>query len=234
MSMNTVLMIFVLLACFRRTVFLVLSIPFTRVAYRSKNRRKGQTAPVKRSFLDKVSDKYASMFEHLIIYYVAMVPSHWMRMFYYRRVFLMDIAEHVVIYAGVEMRCVERISIGQGSIIGSNSILDGREGLFIGENVNFSSNVSVWTMQHDYRDKDFGCTPEHVGPVFIGDRVWIGPNSTILPGRKISGGAVVAAGAVVTKDVAEYTVVGGVPAKKITDRPGGMDYVFNGQSRLFL
>jgi len=51
------------------------------------------------------------------------------------------------------------------------------------------------------------------GPVLIEDDVWIGCNAVVLRGVKIGKGAVIAAGCVVTKDVAPYTIVGGVPAK---------------------
>jgi len=61
--------------------------------------------------------------------------------------------------------------------------------------------------------------PAFEGNVIIGDDVWLGANSTILPGVKIGDGAIVGAGAVVTKDIEAYTVVTGVPAKKIKDRP---------------
>lgn len=57
-----------------------------------------------------------------------------------------------------------------------------------------------------------------VNPAIIGNDVWIGSNAIILQGVKIGDGAVVAAGAVVTKDVEPFTVVGGVPAKKIKDK----------------
>ena len=57
-----------------------------------------------------------------------------------------------------------------------------------------------------------------VKPVVIGNDVWIGSNVVILQGCKVGDGAVVAAGAVVTHNVEPYTVVGGVPAKKIKDR----------------
>lgn len=52
-------------------------------------------------------------------------------------------------------------------------------------------------------------------PVVIGHDVWIGHGAIVLPGRRIGTGAVVAAGAVVTKDVEDYTIVAGVPARPI-------------------
>lgn len=55
-------------------------------------------------------------------------------------------------------------------------------------------------------------------PVVIGNDVWIGANVIILPGVHIGDGAVIAAGAVVTKDVNDYAIVGGVPAKVIRYR----------------
>ncbi len=56
------------------------------------------------------------------------------------------------------------------------------------------------------------------GPVVIGNDVWIGADAVILRGVKIHDGAVVAAGAVVTRDVAPYSIVGGVPAREIGRR----------------
>ena len=54
--------------------------------------------------------------------------------------------------------------------------------------------------------------------VYIGNDVWIGDNALLMAGVRIGDGAIVATGAVVTKDIPPYTIVGGVPAKKIGQR----------------
>lgn len=54
--------------------------------------------------------------------------------------------------------------------------------------------------------------------VTIGHDVWIGHGATVLPGVTIGHGAVIGAGAVVSRDVAPYTIVGGVPARLIRER----------------
>jgi len=54
--------------------------------------------------------------------------------------------------------------------------------------------------------------------VSIGHDVWIGHAAIVLPGVTVGDGAVIAAGAVVSKDVAPYTIVGGVPARQIRER----------------
>lgn len=59
---------------------------------------------------------------------------------------------------------------------------------------------------------------ESIDPITIGNDVWIGDNVTLAHGVTIGDGAVVAANSVVTKDVAPFTVVGGVPARRIKDR----------------
>jgi phosphonate metabolism protein (transferase hexapeptide repeat family) len=53
--------------------------------------------------------------------------------------------------------------------------------------------------------------------VVIGNDVWIGHAVIVMPGVKVGDGAVLAAGAVVTRDVAPYTIVGGVPARQIRE-----------------
>lgn len=119
------------------------------------------------------------------------------------------------VYSGIEYRNPKGLKIGKGTALGHRAILDARMGLEIGESVCFGTEVMIWSLHHDYNDINF----KGVGAkVVIGDFVWLGSRCIILPGVSIGNGAVVAAGAVVTKDVEEFTVVGGIPAKQIAKR----------------
>ena len=158
---------------------------------------------------------------------VGCIPSHHVRNWLYKKVYGVTMAKDVVIYFGAEMRGSWNLSLGKGCIVGDQAILDARRGgIEIGESVNISSNVSFYTDSHDYNDPYFRASSEKVGGIKIGNRAWIGPNSVILHGINIGEGAVVAAGAVVTKHVPPYTVVGGIPARKIADRNQNLKYQF--------
>lgn len=113
------------------------------------------------------------------------------------------------------------ISIGKNSHINTQCILDGRGGLTIGDSVSVSHRVNLMTGSHDYKSKDFRGIFK---PIQIEDYAWIGIGATILQGVTIGKGAVVCAGAVVTHDVEPYTVVGGVPARVIGERPKELAY----------
>lgn len=123
------------------------------------------------------------------------------------------------------------MTIGNGSIIGDNAILDARNVLTFGENVNVSSNVSFYTEQHNYRDAQFRCNQTSKQSIEVGDRAWIGPNVIVLPGVTIGEGAVCCAGCVVTKNVEPWSVVAGIPATKINSRPSKQTYEF--KSKIF-
>ena len=127
-----------------------------------------------------------------------------------------------------------RLRVGEGSIVGYNNLLDARNGIEIGNHVNFSANVSIYTVQHNHRDPYFSCNQPGNMKVIIESRAWIGPNVIILPGVHVGEGAVCAAGCVVTKDVEPYSVVAGIPAQKVNERPRNLVYEFHGkESRIY-
>lgn len=153
-------------------------------------------------------------FENLFLKCVGHVPSHYFRRFFYR-LFGMKIGSGSTIHMGAVFYDIKNIKIGRDTIIGENVVLDGREKITIGDHVDFASEVMVYNSQHDIQSDDFHAVS---APVEIDDYVFIGPRAIILPGVKIGKGAVIAAGAVVTKDVDEFKIVGGIPAKEIGER----------------
>ncbi|MBU2900551.1 acyltransferase [Maribacter dokdonensis] len=114
-----------------------------------------------------------------------------------------------------------KIVIGENSVINRKCYLDGRGGVIIGNNVSISPEVNLITATHDAQSKNFEYA---IKLIRIEDYVWIGTRATILPGVSLGKGCVVATGSVVSKDVAPFTIVGGVPAKKIGDRNNYLDY----------
>ena len=111
------------------------------------------------------------------------------------------------------------LSIGDNSGIGISCEINGP--VTIGNNVMMGPEVVIYTSGHKFDRTDIPMMEQgstDIEPVTIGDDVWIGRRAIIMPGVKIGTGSVIGAGAVVTKDVPEYCVVGGVPAKIIKIR----------------
>lgn len=142
------------------------------------------------------------------------IPIKKFRHAWWRQFF--QLGKNSNIMMGFRVRALKNIEIGDTSNINPRCMFDGRGGLIkIGNNVDIAPEVNIWTLQHDPQDPDFSTKG---GDVILEDFVWVGNRVTILPNVTIGMGAVVATGAVVTKDVAPWTIVGGVPAKKIGER----------------
>lgn len=92
--------------------------------------------------------------------------------------------------------------------------------LHIGKNVMMGPDVTILTHTHNIERTDIpmGQQGMRVAEVVIGNDVWIGMRVIIMPGVKVGDGVVIGAGAVVTKDVPDFAIVGGVPAKVIRYR----------------
>jgi maltose O-acetyltransferase len=98
---------------------------------------------------------------------------------------------------------------------------DDLEKVVIGDNVMMGPHCIIHTQNHKFDREDIPMCEQgfqEEKPVYIGNDVWIGSRVTILPGVKIGNGVIIGAGAVVTKDVPDYAIVGGNPAKIIRYR----------------
>lgn len=132
--------------------------------------------------------------------------------------------ENVISYGDIEL--ADNVSIsGPGTVLHA---VDGK--IKIGRFTSIAQNVTIqqfnhnmklpstYAMQFHFFSHNFKDDVVSKGDVIIGEDVWIGSNVVILSGVKIGRGAVVAAGSIVTKDVEPYSIVGGVPSKKIKMR----------------
>lgn len=127
------------------------------------------------------------------------------------------------IMPGVYFTHAHRLELGNRVGINSGCNLACRGGLRIGNDSQLGPNVVIVTSGHDFFDParpiiEQGHTD---GPVTLGSDVWIGANATVLPGVTIADGTIVGAGAVVTRDTEPYSIVAGVPARKIGNRGAG-------------
>ena len=112
-----------------------------------------------------------------------------------------------------------QISIGDNSMIGEDSRIGSAAEVKIGSDVLVGPQLLIYTSNHGIkRDAPIRLQALRIAPVEMGDDVWIGARCIIIPGVVIGNGVVVAAGSVVTKNVPDYAVVGGVPAKIIKFR----------------
>lgn len=144
---------------------------------------------------------------------------------------MVSIGEHCTLGCLLQALYGGRITIGENTYIGPQTIIQAKEPITIGNNVIIANNVLIVDNNNhptapDMRLKMSACdnylTDElwtwkyaDSKPVIIEDNVWIGRDSRILKGVHIGKGSIVGLGAIVTKDVPPYTVVAGNPARVV-------------------
>jgi putative colanic acid biosynthesis acetyltransferase WcaF len=160
---------------------------------------------------------------HLGIYnrVLTFFPSFAIRHLILRWLYRLKFGKSSAIEMGVRFYAPQKIEIGEYSIVHFDAFLDGRQYLEIGDSVDIGHQVNIFTLQHDIDDPQY---KTEGGKVIIKDYAVIGGRSTILPNVTIGKGAVVASGSIVTKNVSDYTVVGGIPAKPIRKRNQNLNY----------
>ena len=113
--------------------------------------------------------------------------------------------------APVAGAAIDMLKIGNNVYINSNSLLMARGGITIEDDVLIAANVQLLSNNHDeYERQILTCKPIH-----IKKGAWIGAGASILPGVTIGKNAIVGAGAIVTKDVGDFEVAVGIPAKVV-------------------
>ena len=121
------------------------------------------------------------------------------------------IGEESYVAAPFQGAALNKLVIGKGVYINSNMLAMARGGITIEDGAQIAANVSLISNNHDPYDlMVLTCKP-----VLICRDAWIGANAVILPGVRVGIHAVVGAGSVVTKDVPDYAVAVGNPAKVI-------------------
>lgn len=108
----------------------------------------------------------------------------------------------------------DNLSVGDFSTLGRIEIAL-HDKVTIGKYVCINDGVVILSASHDVSDPSWR---HKKAPIFIDDYAWIATNAIILPGVNIGKGAIVGAGAVVSKNVNDYAIVIGNPAKEITKK----------------
>jgi maltose O-acetyltransferase len=117
-------------------------------------------------------------------------------------------------------KMARNITIGEDVRIHNQTYIDASGGIEIGSHVGISPGVHIYSQNHGIkRDALYYTQPYRLGKVTIEDDCWIGARSILTAGVTIRKGTIVAAGSVITKDTEPYSIVGGVPARKIGERP---------------
>lgn len=137
------------------------------------------------------------------------------------RCFGIPVGRKTTIHRGIKLFCPGNLKIGHRSTVNYNCFLDARGKLLIGNNVNISHCVKIYTMGHDIHDP-YSKTVSKA--VVIEDNAWIFPNVLVMPGVTIAEGAVVYPGSVVTKNLDPYTIYAGNPAKPVGKRSSEIAY----------
>jgi acetyltransferase-like isoleucine patch superfamily enzyme len=112
------------------------------------------------------------------------------------------------------------ISIGNTTSINDHCYITACHGIEIGNNVSIAEQVSIRDFDHEFADVNKPIREQGFrgAPIKIGDDVWIGRGVMITAGITIGKGCIIGANAVVTKDIPDWSIAAGVPAKVIKTR----------------
>jgi acetyltransferase-like isoleucine patch superfamily enzyme len=132
-----------------------------------------------------------------------------------------SMGEGVIIHAGLRVRNVHKITVGDHSELGVDCFLQGGGGITLGKRVLLGPGTKIWSINHTIDNIEIPITEQGYTreAVSIGDGCWLGANVFIFPGVVLPEGCVVSAGSVVGKKrYPAYAIIGGYPARVIGTR----------------
>jgi acetyltransferase-like isoleucine patch superfamily enzyme len=132
-----------------------------------------------------------------------------------------SVGRNLIVMAGTRFRSIENLALGNDVQIGYDNFIQAYGGVTIGDNVMTAPGVKIWSVNHNFEDKNVLIANQGVkeAEVIIGNDVWISSNAFILPGVVLPDGVVVSAGSVVgIKAYSPYSIVAGNPARVIGSR----------------
>ena len=141
---------------------------------------------------------------------IAFIPSHGIRLFYYKYVMKFKIGKNASIHLGCRFDTSGFFSMGSNSTVNQYCHMDNRGGIYIGSNVSISAQVSIVTADHDFEDEMCVARKDEV---VIEDYVFIGYGAKIFKNVKMHYGSVLGGASLLTKDTLPYGIYYGVPAK---------------------
>jgi len=153
---------------------------------------------------------------YLLLFRPSPRPAHVWRA-WLLRCFGARLGPHCHIYAGARiwapwnLHCADVVAIADGAEIYNEALIS------IGSHATISQQAYLCSASHDAHDPAF---PLIAAPISIGARAWICARATVMPGVTVGDGAVLALGAVATHNLDAWTVYGGLPARKLSERQG--------------
>lgn len=134
----------------------------------------------------------------------------------------MHIKENPRIHPTASLRCGKNIYLGKNSHINQYCCVWASENskIILGDDLLMGPGCKLFSSNHDTKNIDI---PMNIQPfvekdIIVGNNVWLGANAVVVAGVKIGDGTVVAAGSVVTKELPNYVIAAGIPAKPIKKR----------------
>ena len=106
--------------------------------------------------------------------------------------------------------------VGRGCVLWGN--------ITVGNNVSIVAESYIFTSSHYVQDPNFRA---YHAPVVICDRAWLGARSIVQPGVKIGEGAVLGSGSIATRDLEDFGIYLGAPARQVKKRNTALTYELN-------